>query len=76
MILKLLLIIGVIAAVYFFFMKKSMPLTTDRKTTKKTPPTADETMVECATCGTFIVTSEALISGSRFYCCSECRDKA
>ena len=76
MILKLLLVIGVIAAVYFFFIKKSMPLTKERKSSKKSAPKDDETLVECAQCGTYIITSEAIISSAKFYCSTECRDKA
>jgi len=76
MLLKILLVIGVIAAVYFFFIKKSMPLTKERHDKKKSRKEEDETMVECATCGTYITASEALISSSKFYCSTECRDKA
>ena len=76
MLFKLLLVIAVIAVVYFFFIKKSMPLTKDRKSAKKNMPKDDETMVECASCGTYITTGEALISSSKFYCSTECRDKA
>jgi len=75
MILKLLLVIGVIAAVYFFFIKKSMPLTKERHN-KKQKERDDETMVECATCNTYITTSEAVVSSGQFYCSTECRDKA
>ena len=76
MLFKLLLVIGVIAVVYFFFIKKSMPLTKERKSAKKSTPQDDETMVECAECGTYITTGEALISSTKFYCSTECRDKA
>jgi len=75
MLLKILLVIGVIAAVYFFFIKKSMPLTKERHDNKKRR-NEEETMVECATCGTYISTNEAIVSSSRFYCSTECRDKA
>ena len=75
--LKILLVIAVIWAVYFFFIKKDMPLTKERKAEKKKPKvTEDETMVVCITCGTYVSTSEAIVSSGQFYCCSECRDKA
>jgi len=76
MILKLLLVIGVIATVYFFFIKKSMPLTKERKSGKKHNTQVDETLVECEVCSTYITTGEALISSGKFYCSTECRDKA
>ncbi len=74
MLLKIVLILGVIAAVYFYFSKKSMPLTRERRDTKKRHDD-DETMVECATCSTYITTSEAIVSAGSFYCSVECRDK-
>ncbi len=73
--LKYLLVIAVIAAIYFFFIKKSTPLTKERHDRKKQKEDED-TMVECATCGTYISTNEAIISSSTFYCSTECRDKA
>ena len=75
MLLKILLVIGVIAAVYFFFIKKSTPLTKERHDKRKQKED-ENTMIECATCGTYISTSEAVISSGKFYCSTECRDKA
>ena len=75
MLLKILLVIGVIAAVYFFFIKKSTPLTKERHDRKKRKEEGD-TMIECATCSTYISTSEAIVSSGKFYCSTECRDKA
>jgi len=75
MLLKLLLVIGVIAAVYFFFIKKSMPLTKERHDRKKHKED-ENTMIECETCSTYISTSEAIVSSGKFYCSTECRDKA
>ena len=75
MLIKLLLVIGVIAAVYFFFIKKSTPLTKERHNKKKNKDD-DETLVECEVCSTYITTSEAIVSSSKFYCSAECRDKA
>lgn len=73
--LKYLLIIGVIAAVYFFFVKKSMPLTKARKEQNKESE-EDDTMVPCESCGTYISTRETVVSSGRFYCSTQCRDKA
>ncbi len=73
--LKILLVIGVIAAIYFFFIKKSTPLTKERHENKKRKDD-EETMVECTTCGTYISTGEAIVSSGKFYCSTECRDKA
>ena len=73
MVLKLLLVIGVIGAVYFFFIKKSMPLTKERKENKA--KNDDETMVECATCSTFVSVNEAIKVSENYYCSTECRNK-
>ena len=75
MLLKILLVIGVIAAVYFFFIKKSTPLTKERHDKRKQKEDED-TMIECPTCGNYISTSEAIVSSGKFYCSTECRDKA
>ncbi len=75
MLIKLLLVIGVIGAVYFFFIKKSTPLTKERHEKKK-KESDDETMVACEVCNTYITTSEAIVVSKKFYCSTECRDKA
>jgi len=73
--LKLLLVIGVIAAIYFLFIKKSTPLTKERNERKKEKED-DDTMVACESCGTYISTKEAVVSSGKFYCSTQCRDKA
>ena len=75
MLLKILLVIAVIGVVYFFFIKKSMPLTKERHDRKKQKED-ENTMIECAACSTYISTSEAIVSSGKFYCSTECRDKA
>lgn len=75
MLIKLLLVIGVIAVVYFFFIKKSTPLTKERHEKNKNK-NDDETLVECEVCSTYITTSEAIVSSGKFYCSTDCRDKA
>ncbi|MDA3947392.1 MAG: PP0621 family protein [Helicobacteraceae bacterium] len=74
MLLKALLVIGVIAAIYFFFFKKSTPLTKERYDKKRKDD--EETMVECESCSTYISTAEAIVVSGKFYCSTECRDKA
>ena len=76
MMLKILLVIAVIAAIYFFFIKKSTPLTKERHAKKKSKTGDDETMVECEVCSTYITTTEAIVASGKFYCSTECRDKA
>ena len=75
MLLKVLLILGIIAAIYFLFFKKKTPLTKERRNDKANKD-EESTMVECETCSTYIVTDEAIISSGKFYCSTECRDKA
>lgn len=75
MLLKILLILGVIAAVYFLFFKKGTPLTKERQN-DKTNKDEDSTMVECESCSTYITTEEAIVSSGKFYCSTECRDRA
>jgi len=78
MILKLLLVLAVIATVYFIFFKKK-PLknsqSEDKRSTKSEKPESND-MVECQTCGIYSELSDSILSGSKYYCCSECLDKA
>lgn len=73
--LKIVLVIAVIAAVYFFFIKKSAPLTKARREGRDAKDN-DTTMLECETCGTYITAEDAVVSAGKFYCSTECRDKA
>ena len=74
MILKLLLVIGVIGAVYFFFIKKK-PLKKSPKSKTADKEQAND-MVECTTCGTYAELDDCILSNNKYYCCSECVDKA
>jgi len=76
MILKLLLIIGVIGVVYFFFIKKKPLKNSSDKKSKKDEKLEANDMVECAECGTYVELSESIISNNKYYCSSECVDKA
>ncbi len=51
-----------------------MPLTKERKADQKNHED-DETMVECATCSTYISINEAIQVSETYYCSTECRDK-
>jgi uncharacterized protein len=74
MILKLLLIIAVISIVYFMFIKKS-PQENLKRSSKKENLEADD-MVECAECGVYSQLSDSILSGSKYYCSTECLNKA
>ena len=77
MILKLLLVIAVIAVVYFVFFKKKPLKNTKTKTkTKHDEKLQSNDMVECAECGTYVELGESIISNNKYYCSSECVDKA
>lgn len=64
MLLKILLLIAVLFAVYWFFFKKK-PLSSP-------PKEPSDEMVECARCGTFVSTRDALLSNGGYYCSREC----
>jgi len=77
MILKLLLILGVIFVVYIMFFKKK-PLLNSNKTTqreKKETPLVND-LIECASCGVYCEIEEAILSNSKYYCSTECVNKA
>ena len=77
MILKILLVILVISIVYFMFIKKK-PITTADKTdttNKKDKPQSND-MVACTTCGTYAALSDTILASNKYYCSSECVDKA
>ncbi len=76
MILKLLLIIGVIGVVYFLFIKKKPLKSSSDKKMKKDEKLEANDMVECAECETYVELSESIIFNNKYYCSSECVDKA
>ena len=75
MITKLLLVLAVIASVYFMFFKKKPLKSAKEETQKKSKPESND-MVECATCGIYSELSESILSGSKYYCSTECLEKA
>lgn len=77
MILKLLLIIVVITVVYFvFFKKKPLMNSARKKKNKKDEKLESNDMVECSSCGTYASLEDCIISNNKYYCSSECVDKA
>lgn len=77
MIMKLLLVIGVIGFVYFFFIKKKPAVTKkETNTTAKKEKLQGNDMIECPSCGIFFEVDDGILSGSEYYCSSECITKA
>jgi len=78
MILKLLLIAAVIFTVYILFFKQ--PNVTQKRSNKQKKQTQEpqpvNDLIECPTCGVYIEVEEAILSGSKYYCSTECIDKA
>lgn len=72
---KLLVIGLVIAAVYYLFIRKGKPT---QETTEQSPKKGkgdkkqEDIMVECAKCGTFVSSKEALIKDGQYFCSKEC----
>jgi len=78
MILKVLLVLAVIATVYFMFIKKK-PLKTSKSHTKKRDTSEkieSNDMVECQSCGIYSELSDSILSGSKYYCSTECLEKS
>ena len=76
MIMKLLLVVGVIAIVYFLFIKKKPTAVKKPKdNSKKEENKNANEMIECASCGIYCEIDNAILSGSKYYCSSECVNK-
>jgi len=71
---KLLVIGLVIAAVYYLFIRKGKPAseTNEQTPKKKSDKKQEDIMVECAKCGTFVSSKEALIKDGQYFCSKEC----
>lgn len=79
MILKILLVAGVIAFVYFVLIKKKPAINNSdkdesEKNKKDTLKSSD--LVECSTCKIYCEIDDALLSNGKYYCSSECLEKA
>jgi uncharacterized protein len=71
MFLKLLLF-AVIGVVVYRALGGKVPLL-DKE--EKTPPQdtlTDDTLVECATCGTYVTVKESIVIGKKYYCSKTC----
>ncbi|MBX7490913.1 PP0621 family protein [Helicobacter turcicus] len=64
--LKWILFALCIVGIYFFFFKKPKTIH-EKKEHKK-----DSIMLECATCGTYVSSDEAIIQDGKYYCSKEC----
>ncbi len=75
--IKWLLVVGVVAAIYVFFIKKTPSVS---KTSTSDDEVKDEKqsndMVQCSTCSIYCELNDALLSGNKYYCSTECLDKA
>ena len=72
MLLKLIIVAVIAVAVYRAFGGK-VPIL-DKKETKQKELDAD-TLVECASCGTYVTLKDAIIVKKKYYCSKECLPK-
>jgi len=71
--LKLLIIGGVLYALYRFAGGRILPQKSAKGEKKsREEEREEETMVECATCSTYVVKKEALFYKGKYYCSREC----
>ncbi len=72
MIVKLLLF-AVVAVALYRLMGGKLPIVDRAKNTEnKKQKESEETMVECAHCGTYVAVKEAYIVSGRYYCSKSC----
>ena len=76
MILKLLLITGVVFVVYLMFFKQKSLKPQANSDKKRASQAEVNDLIECPTCGVYVEVEEAILSGSKYYCSSECITKA
>lgn len=65
--LKWIIFILCIIGIYFFFFRKPKTSQKDYREDKK-----DSIMLECAKCGTYVSSDEAIIQDGKYYCSKEC----
>ncbi|NLC28357.1 MAG: Prokaryotic metallothionein [Campylobacteraceae bacterium] len=70
MILKILLLLCALALVYLFFFKLSRGNKSNHN--NRRPKMQGETMIECATCKTFVSDKDTIIKDGQFFCSREC----
>ena len=74
---KLLVIVLVIGAIWYLFFRKpakKTPTDTGSTGSKKEDKKLEEIMVECAKCGTFVSSKEAIIKDGRYFCSKACAE--
>jgi len=75
--IKWLLVVGVVAAIYVFFIKKKPNVTNkENKNDEVKDEKQSNDMVQCSTCSVYCEIDDALLSGSKYYCSTECLEKA
>jgi len=74
--IKWLLVIGVVTAIYVFFIKKSPSVTKKQNNNKEKDKKLSNEMVQCSTCSVYCELDDALLSGGKYYCSTECLEKA
>ena len=71
MLIKILLLGIIIFGIYYFFIKQKPTITNNSKK-EADKKEADDILVECQKCGTFVSTKEAIIKDGKYYCSKEC----
>jgi len=74
--IKWLLVVGVVAAIYVFFIKKKPSVTNERDSDEVKDEKVSNDMVQCSTCSVYCELDDALLSGSKYYCSTDCLEKA
>lgn len=67
--IKLLVLVVAVAAVYFIFFKKKSLIPPSSNTS------AEEAMIPCVRCGTYVQVKETLMRDGKYYCSRECMEK-
>jgi uncharacterized protein len=71
------LVVGVVDAIYVFFIKKKPSVTTRQNNNEdKKENTPSNEMIQCSTCNIYCELDDALLSAGKYYCSSECLEKA
>jgi len=76
--IKWLIVVGVVGAIYFFFIKKkpAVQKQNNTKNEEKKDEVQSNDMIECSTCSIYCELEDALLSNNKYYCSSECLEKA
>ena len=75
--IKWLLVVGVVAAIYVFFIKKKPSVTKKQNNDDEVKDEKQSNdMIQCSTCSVYCELDDAILSGSKYYCSTECLEKA